>query len=860
MSHQVTPSAALGPVSAHIIERLTSLLDRYGLVVIYDGSETYSGLIPAIEEAVVVRSGVFVSAVSSELRARRSLDEAYIRFGSVEGPRGILVYVPRYRSRRHEEWREDLFAAYSTIGVAFGVQEAEQLRSLALDALPSQSAAIERQFEAGAPSLASLDALGQANGEQWPLLRQALGTSDSAMAVVRALTADDLPNTLQRVPGATVDLQQLLSSALGFSSSVGSESPDIRKIVLAHVLLTELEQSLPEGMPASLDGASRATGASVKTALAILAHLRSTDDGRRVVSKLAPQIETDYKLRSVLGAEPPSLARLDTFPLQDDLRFQAAIRAATDGDLDVAKGIADAGSESLWRADPERAQRWRSLERLLEFLSLARDIEPLIGNLPVSTQGIVNAYVAPDGFWRLDRGQRLFEQAFVECQFDDDLEPLLQHCRARYREIVGNMQERFQEAVKKHGWPPEGRIRQTQIFDQHVAPELDAGRKVAYFQVDSLRYELGFDLYEVLGALGKSTLEGAAATLPTSTPIGMASLLPGADTGLSLVVDNSGTLTPTIGDTSLPALENRRELLKKRYGDRAGELQLDQVISASATRLAKLIKSADLLVVRSLDIDDSGEARSLTHARTEMARVIGDIKRAVDRLIVQGFRTFIVASDHGHILLPEIPAGDVIAEPDGAWAYRKRRALVGRVIGKATGSLVLPALHLGIRTDPADLEIAFPSGLRTYRQIEGYFHEGLSLQECVVPVVILRAAAPESDVSGSEQVTISYRSESFTSSVVGLSVGLTSMLSQTLSVRIEAFNGAGPKAKRVGDAADCDARDPGTGEISLRAGETTAVPLLVDPDFSGNEIEVRAIDPRTNVVYSRLTLKNGRLD
>jgi hypothetical protein len=152
------------------------------------------------------------------------------------------------------------------------------------------------------------------------------------------------------------------------------------------------------------------------------------------------------------------------------------------------------------------------------------------------------------------------------------------------------------------------------------------------------------------------------------------------------------------------------------------------------------------------------------------------------------------------------------------------------------------------------------TGFKTFKDGEGYFHEGLSLQECVVPVVVARLQ--QSPVAGGgEQVEVTYRSDRFTSAVVGLKVLLknASLLSSSLAVRVEAFDGPGPKAKVVGQAADCDARNPATGEVLLQAGVETPVPLVIDNEFTGPKIEVRATDPRTGATLAHLTLKNDRL-
>src|SRR5205823_256537 len=130
-------------------------------------------------------------------------------------------------------------------------------------------------------------------------------------------------------------------------------------------------------------------------------------------------------------------------------------------------------------------------------------------DLPRKLGDVVATYVATDGLLRLDRAQRLFEQANAETPQDDDVDSLVQLCRARYREVAGRTQTAFQAAVVAEGWPPEGMRRQTQAFDRYVAPEVAERRKVALILVDSLRYEMGRDLALALEAHGPVAVDGA---------------------------------------------------------------------------------------------------------------------------------------------------------------------------------------------------------------------------------------------------------------------------------------------------------------------------------------------------------------
>ena len=67
-------------------------------------------------------------------------------------------------------------------------------------------------------------------------------------------------------------------------------------------------------------------------------------------------------------------------------------------------------------------------------------------------------------------------------------------------------------------------------------------------------------------------------------------------------------------------------------------------------------------------------------------------------------------------------------------------------------------------------EVCLPIGFRVFSDGEGYFHGGLSLQEAVVPVVVFRAGRERPGAAGKPEIDIRYRSDKFTSRVIGLTV------------------------------------------------------------------------------------------
>jgi hypothetical protein len=510
--------------------------------------------------------------------------------------------------------------------------------------------------------------------------------------------------------------------------------------------------------------------------------------------------------------------------------------------------------QSIWRQDARRTPAWTALERAVDLLeSVGRVTDSLREKKDLFA--LVKAYTE-GGLSCMDRAQRLFETALTACTEEDVLSPVIDLCRKKYREAALALQDDFLTAVRVEGWPPEGAFRQTRIFNEYAAPFLERRERVAFFLVDSLRYEMGRDLGEALTGNGDVEIRHAAGVVPTVTGFGMAALMPDAD-GMLRLVEKDGGLLPAIGSRLLKTSSDRMKLLSDTYGDRFFETTMDDLLS-SFKKVSKKFQDKDLLVVRTQDPDAIGENLGQWRARRYLSDVIGDIATAVKRLISSGFTRVLISADHGHMMLPEIPAGDVVKSPPGGWPASKRRCLLGSGLTERPGTITLKAAHVGIQGDVED--VCLPIGFHVFLDGEGYFHGGLSLQEAVVPLILFRADSEKQTYSGKPRLDIRYRSDRFTSRVIGLKFHLQSDIFGTpAQVRIEAYDGKTARANLVGEAADCEARDEKTREVTLQANKETPVPVLIYPDFDGPEVEIRVSDPGTRVVWARKMLKNAML-
>ena len=328
-----------------------------------------------------------------------------------------------------------------------------------------------------------------------------------------------------------------------------------------------------------------------------------------------------------------------------------------------------------------------------------------------------------------------------------------------------------------------------------------------------------------------------------------------APSGLGCIVQR-GELVPTVGGKPMANVDDRKECFRELLGDRYRDLRLDELQDANDAKLREMIGKADLLVVRSDDIDKAGEGTNQPSARRFMSSILDDVIRVAQRLAGAGVRRMVFVADHGHVLIPDIPAGDVVRSPPGEWIAEKRRCRLGRAAGVSDGVRVVKASHLGIHGAVDDVAVA--TGFRVFTKGAAYFHEGVSLQECLVPVVTLAAKGGRAAV-GTNHVAVTYRHPKFTQRVFIAKLKLTSIEKSEMEVRVTAI--ASGASRPVGQAADCEARDPATGLIRLRVGVEEAVAIRIDDAFTGPDVEIQVVDAAgVGLVLGSLKLKNGSLD
>jgi hypothetical protein len=367
--------------------------------------------------------------------------------------------------------------------------------------------------------------------------------------------------------------------------------------------------------------------------------------------------------------------------------------------------------------------------------------------------------------------------------------------------------------------------------------------------VDALRYELGVALEKLLSEDGPVELQAAYAQLPTVTLVGMASLLPGARTGLTLTLENE-TLLPKLAGSPVGNVSQRMNVLAKLYGDRFSEMLLNDFVRGKP----KIAETVDLLVLRSTEIDSQLE----NNPETTLGLIPGTLKLirvALHKLRILGFKEAVIVTDHGFFLNAQAEAGDVCLKPQGNWLVNAHdRMMLGNGSGDSH-SLVMSAEKVGIRGNFS--QVALPRSMAPYRAGHLYFHGGASLAEAVVPVLVARLDSAAQRDPRKVLVEISYKSgaKRITTRLPVLEVLLVSddMFLQDASVEIllEAQDGKGIV---VGEPRPGGEVNPATRTVTLMPGQRKQIALRMDDEFRG-KFAVKALNPTTLAVYSSLAIE-----
>lgn len=837
-------------IEDYIRDTLRERLAKAESLVLYDPQRRFHG--PALGLASDICTVVDTSA--SSILGREAATAAWLALGRADkGTRQVLIYVPRAKPLTDPARQQDPFAVFAIGGAEFPHGEGDTYLSLCLAAKPDHESRVYALFDGGAaPSFETVDALDL--GTSWPKLRTLLEVESPREILVGLLS----PTARQQTAlGADKDwvaeYRQFAQAALGLESHLQvGVLEDVREELGRFVLFSEFVFDLQEPLPDALATVPRADPHRRALVYGVCEHLRDArthqDDYIALANGVSAQLDLPARTAGL-----KEFGERDTFLFEERAHLKRCALAAQTGDYTTARTSIDQRRRSIWVQADARGATWVIADRGVALLQAVSDLDGELATVPKGLASLIHFYV--DRGRRADTLHRHFERTVHDaCGEVEGLEALVDLARRRHRAFTDVVQKRLLQAVREEGWPVAGFTRHTQVFDQHVAPALTQGRKVALLMVDALRYELAAEFIGKLPDGMKVTLGPALGQMPSITAVGMAALLPAADGKLRLVAEN-GELVPSVNGKRVSNPAERIEYVRGIYGDRVTAVALDDLLKTPRYR-PKLAETVHLLLVKSTDIDTAGEHLAGA-ALGLMGNVLERFLRALKVLQEMGFDQAVFAADHGFLLLGVQPPGDKVEKPQGQWPLSKVRCLVGT--GAAgNGVLCLRKQDLGVH---GDLEhLAVPDSLGAFTTGQTFMHSGLSLPEGLIPVVTVELGKASPADRSATQVRLQYRggkTDRITTRRPMIEVVLfqQDLLAGTLRFSLEAKAGK----KLVGQAAASTNVEPATGLVVIEPGAAVKVPLRMDEAFEG-AFTVTAVDPVTQVTYDSLKLTTDYLE
>lgn len=692
-------------------------------------------------------------------------------------------------------------------------------------------------------------AAGNSGGEPPSILKSIFHDAAGHDGLLTAWLASDARDAEIVSKDATTELTKLVKVRLGLDLVANAPLAKLRAITLRYVLAGEFRLDLSCDAPAALDGVPKPPTRDEEAAVREIAR-RLRAGHPDAYAPLADHVQKELGLEHA-QLSPGALGRIDTFRFEERALLRHAGEMIAEGKFAEALALVTDREQSFWLdRDVSRKAQWEAARRMAELGSVAKDVHKAVTKMAGDAAAWLAQYASSDqdgaGWFRLDQAQRRLE-AWVATLDEEPEERALGVVRRAYDDTCHAMAQGFSKALASSGWTVPGTLHQTRIWTEVVA---DKPKPVAYFLVDAMRFEMGVELAERLPKTAEVAVRPAVGALPSITPIGMAALLPGASASFA-VVEQDGKLGARIDDAFLPDLAARKKHAAARV-PKLVDVALDELLSLQPSRLAKRLEGAQVVVVRSQEIDHAGEHGFTFQARQVMDNVIDNLARAIRKLATAGVEHAVLTADHGHLFHAADRDESMRTDaPKGRTVDLHRRCWVGRGGDTPAGCVRATAAALGY---DSDLEFVFPTGggvIKAGGDL-AFHHGGPSLQELVIPVVTVRTkASRERRATGSAITASALPSTVSTRSVsVQLVLGGTQLVLGASGMLVRPLLVAGGRQVGAAGLAIGAELDRTTGCLTLEPNKPVTVAFVLSDDTVPS-LRIVVQDPSTDAELYR---------
>ena len=849
-----------------VLEYLGELLDRcvkdHGIVVWFDPEKHYKNILHDLD----LKDLQVFEFSDSFFDLRHKIDSLLEQ----ENAPKMIVYVPKDRSKT-----DDALIELEKAGCAIFPGHSSRNQNTRLEVLtravlmnmdPDEVEKICKQVSTGSLTLEEIESIAdnqvaRASGTI-NLIFKTIDPLELALIFITQTSLDE--NIIKK--NVMPELITQFKSSLGITLKDGIKPDKAREQMIRYVLLGDFLKDIPsDKVPAELSTVPVSKEPIHTENAAAIAHKWRVNAEHKQL-----YVSESDKLTEQLGVSHyhiPSELLLDseTFKATEDALFNYACELVLRGDLAKVMELAEKRKSCFWcRADEQVLLNWSIIETASRLIACAgRITEELKKRKDWTPSDMVNKYCSDEKPWfELDETQRELEHRierfdFGKYGYDAIAEKVIVKARNEYNQCLTGMTLTFQNAFTSHGFSVKGLARQQETFKKELEP-LVGKEKVAYIWVDALRYEMAVQLCRGFDQGFKVSIIPSVAVLPCITEIGMASLLPGAQKEISLADVSGNRLGLVINGEVLDTRSKRIGFLSEYLsGIKFAEAKTDAIVKRRK-KTRDEISESDFALVTSQDIDGICERDDAPKPRQILGEVLDNLRRAVINLSDLGIESFVIVADHGHIFLDTINEGNKIDAPGGHTAALHPRAWVGNGGAESASYIRMKEKDIGLQ---GDMELAFPKGIGCFK-VKGpdkpYFHGGVSLQEMIIPVIIIKGKSKTTVHTTAESIKLSMDKPKITNRLFSVVIEWTSPKQQQLipvdanqrRVRLVVRSGRDDIGMAV--QAMYGYQDA-TGDIILEKDKPNYIMLMItDEDFRQGSVMIRLLDSETMVELGNL--------
>ena len=617
-----------------------------------------------------------INTTKTPFAAYEQAFDCYLNKLGIDREARMLIYRSKHIPATEGEKSDDPFYALSQIGECFPFGPNDDLLMISKRFLPNKTAEIDKLQAEGNLKFNSINAL--QGGASYPVLENLThgkSPKEMTLGLLRLESVADL-SWMQ-------EWKQLAENHYPGLNADGNSLASVQENLWQYLLFSEFVLDLPTKLPDTMASIPMALPENKETIFDLCNSIRNLLDMREDYVRQAKRISDKLHLADSF-AKATNLGAVVTFAFENKVEYTCFNQAVSSGQYEQAAAMVAKNKQSIWyETDDSVRQFWNLADHACQLFAViyaSKSIPADASFKDIAQWYASTGYKADNAF----RHYMTIEQDISHVSpYINDLSKAVVDA---YRSFTETEVQQYQQTVVSEGLQGEiGIQRNSNAFNTHIAPLLAQGKKVVLVMADAFRFEIGMD-----------------------------------------------KLQPFIDGTLIATPSERIDYI-------ANSTQAKVFDMASDTfEAANIPADTQLLVIRSTAIDTAGESSKRTDfGFSSMKTEINTIYRCIDECLKpeRGFQQAFIMADHGFMMQPDYMHGDKITPPLGNMVLSERRCVAGD-INPAPNVMLLESGHLGIQTDV--FRFGFAESFGVFEKSCAYFHEGLSLQENIVPIVSLK--------------------------------------------------------------------------------------------------------------------------